>query len=118
MAVVAVASTAPVELIRSIWAFPVKVDNVILAGAAKTVTTPTGVTFARIFTTETIYLKTGGAATVPAADTQDGSNDGSGSLPIRPEADPVPFNVRGIATFSIIGTAIVGIAWYRDHGAL
>lgn len=104
--------TAPVELMRKELPFPEYVDNIVLAGAATAVTKPAGVSWVLISPTDTVYIRTS-SATVPGANVV----DGTGSFPIMP-GDPIEarlFNVRGIAAFSIIGTAIVGLAWFRDQ---
>ena len=106
-------ANAPADLIRKEPVFPLQVDNVVLAGAAKTVTKPAGKVWALISVSALCYIRTGGAAVVPGADV----TDGSGSFPISPQYG-IMFNMTGVATFSIIGTAVVGIAWYGDHSVI
>lgn len=104
-------NTAPVELARNQLAFPTNVNNYVLTGTAKTVTVPAGMTWALISVSALCYVNGTAAATVPAGD----ATDGTGSLPISPQYG-IFFNVRGLASFSIIGTAVAGVGWYRDHG--
>jgi hypothetical protein len=119
MAVVPIASSAPTIVAQTSMSLSVKVDNVVLAGAAKTVTVPVGCAYFYLFTTALLYLRRGGTATVPAADTQDGANDGSGSIPISAESSgKILYNTLGMSSFSVIGTAVVAVVWLRDHRSL
>lgn len=104
------APTAPVELIRTELPFPSQVDNQVLAGAAETITVPADVSWVWISVSALCYIRTGGTAVVPGLDV----TDGTGSFPVN-VGNGLFLNVRTIATFSIIGTAVVGLAWYRDR---
>lgn len=107
------APTIPVELVRTQLPFPSFNYNVVLAGAAKTVTVPAGVSWAFISVTDDAWMAKTAPAAVPAADVL----DGTGSVLIQPVDTDMArlFYVRGVASFSLIGTANVSIAWYREH---
>ncbi len=110
--------TAPVELIRQQLPLPAYVDNVVLAGAAKTITVPTGASWVWISVSDTCYLRVGTAAIVPTADTGSGGGApalGEGSFPLKVGDTGLLFPTAGVLAFSIIGTAVVSLAWYRDH---
>ena len=105
-------AAAPVELRRQEFELPDLVTNHALAGAAKTITVPAGMRWALIRSTDTVWLNRTGAATVPAAD----ELTGVGSFPFR-VGDDRPFYIPStLLAFSVIGTATVAIAWFRDHG--
>lgn len=112
------APTAPVELVRKELPLPSYVDNVVLAGAAKTITFPAGVSWVRISVTALSYIRVGSTAIVPAADTGSGGGApalGEGSFPIHPGQDGF-FYLKGNLSFSIISpAAVVAVAYYRDH---
>jgi len=118
MAVVAIAPQAPVELIRQVLALPLKVDNVALAGVAKTVTRPAKAIFALIKVTADMNINRNATATDPAADTQDGANDGSASWLIQATDGPQLFNVTGVTSFSVFGTGKFRVSWYGDASVL
>lgn len=120
MAVISIAPKAPVELVRQVLPAPSKVDNLALAGVAKTLTVPAKVVFALIKVTAdmNINFNPGVAAADPAADTQDGANDGSASWLIQAADGPQLFNVQGIATFSAIGTGKLRVGWFGDQSVL
>ena len=104
------APTVPTETVRHELPFPSQVDHIVLSGSAKTVTKPTGVSWLWIATSATCYFRTGGTAVSPSGDVV----DGTGSFPIN-AGNGLLLNVKTVATFSIIGTANVGLAWYRDR---
>jgi len=110
---------APVELIRRELGFPDYVDNYILAGAAVTVTKPSGAIWAVIAPTDVVYIC--GPAAAPAVVPTVNVTNGAGMVPVHPR-DPIEsrrFNVQSIASFSMIGTAaIVAVMWYGDHGVM
>lgn len=106
--------TAPVELARKELPFPTYVDNIVLTGTAVTVTKPAGHKWLWITATALCYMRTGGTAAVPGAHVV----DGTGSMPVQPSVTGMLLNMSSVATFSIVGTAVVGLAWYRDHSTL
>jgi hypothetical protein len=118
MAVVTIAPKAPVELVRQVLPLPKKVDNFAMAGVAKTVTVPAKTLFALIKVTADMNINSNATATDPAADTMDGSNDGSASWVIQASDGPQLFNVGGVATFSVFGTGKFRVSWYGDQGVL
>ncbi len=110
-------TSAPVELARLQLPFPSYVDNRVLAGAAETITKPAGASWLLLSVTALCYINSQGAAIVPVADTGSGGGApalGDGSFPVHAGQDLL-LNVRGIAAFSIIGTAVCGLAWFPDH---
>lgn len=111
--------TAPVELIRKDLPAPVLVDNLVLAGAAKTATKPTidpvsgatvEITWLWIAPTASCYMRFDGTAAVPGADI----TNGIGSFPLA-AGNGILLNVKNRASVSVIGTAVVGLAWYTDR---
>lgn len=106
------APTMPVEVVRTSLPFPSFNYDVVLAGAAKTVTVPAGVSWAFFSVTDDVWMARTAAA-VPGADVL----DGTGSVLIQPADTEMArlFYVRGVVSFSLIGTANVSIAWYREH---
>lgn len=113
-------ATAPTDSIRTTYPVPDYIDNFVLAGAAKTVTYPTWARLARVSVSDLCYLRRTGTAIVPIADTGSGGGApalGAGSWPIHPTQD-VEFNLAGALSFSIIGTAVVAVAYFRDAGSL
>jgi hypothetical protein len=110
---------APVELIRQELSAPVLVNNLVLAGAAETATKPTTdpvsgepvtITWLWIAATAACYMRFDGTATVPAADI----TDSTGSFPLA-AGNGILLNVKNRASVSVIGTAVVGLAWYTDR---
>lgn len=112
------APTMPVEMVRTWPPFPKFNYNLVLAGVAKTVTVPAGVSWAFISVTDETWLNLGdsGTAAVPVVDEVDDTS-GAGSVLIMPNDDAMArlFYVRGVAHFQLFGTARVSIAWYREH---
>lgn len=112
-------ATAPVDLIRQELPAPVLVDNLVLTGAAETATKPTTdpvsgapvtITWLWIASTAACYMRFDGTAAVPAADIA----DGTGSFPLAAGAG-LFLNVRNVTSVSVIGTAVVGLAWMVDR---
>lgn len=111
--------SAPVDVIRQELPAPVLVDNLVLAGAAETATKPTvdpvsgapvTVTWLWIAATADCYMRFDGTAAVPGADI----TNGTGSFPLA-AGNGLLLNVRNRASVSVIGTAVVGLAWYTDQ---
>lgn len=95
---------------------PVLVDNLVLAGSAETATKPTTdpvtgapveITWLWIAATAACYMRFDGTAAVPAADIA----DGTGSFPLA-AGNGLRLNVRNRTSVSVIGTTVVGLAWY------
>lgn len=105
--------TAPVELKRTALPFPIKVDNLVLTGTAKTFTKPAGAAWALISVTALCFIRAGGTAIVPVGDV----TNGEGSFPVHAGQD-VFFNVESITSFTIIGTATGSTGWFRDHSTI
>lgn len=111
--------TAPVELIRQELPAPVFVNNLVLTGAAKTGIKPTTdpvsgaaveITWLWISATAACYMRYDGTAAVPGADI----SDGTGSFPL-PAGNGILLNVKNRVSVSVIGTAVVGLAWFTDR---
>lgn len=100
---------SPVELIRRELPFPTQVDNIHLTGAAVTVTKPARAAWALLLPSVLVYACGSGAAAAPAATVVDGSQ----SFPVYPQFG-IFFNVRSLASFSLIGTADVAVCWYAE----
>lgn len=112
--------SAPVDVIRQELPAPVLVDNLVLAGAAETATKPTVdpvsgesvvITWLWIAATAACYMRFDGTAEVPAGDIV----NGTGSFPLA-AGNGLLLNVKNRASVSVIGTAVVGLAWYTDRG--
>jgi|GEM_PF-4339485 len=113
---------APVERIRQVWQFPQTISHVFFnSNDAQTVNVPAGAVHVLITVASLCFAKTGGAAAVPVGDV----SDGSGVLVLMPGGDPTPYNVRSIASLSIIpdpdalagtdsGTSFASFCWYGD----
>lgn len=107
------APTVPTETIR--FELPAPDDgftgNVVLSGAAKTITKPAGARWVWLATSALTYFRFGGsAAGVPAADT-----DTNGSMPLNP-GNGIMLDMNKFATVSVISAAaVVGYAFFRDR---
>ena len=110
-------TNAPTELRNQRFRFPDYVDNIILAGAAKTVTPPAWARWAVIKVTDRVWIDKDETAIVPTADTDGaGANPdpGHGAFPVEP-AEMVEYPLDGTISFSVIGTAILTVMWYGDE---
>ena len=104
--------TAPVEAVRQEMAAPndAFTGNKVLTGSAETITKPAGCRWIWLASSALVYFRFGGsAAEVPAADT-----DTDGSMPLNP-GNGLLLDCKAFASVSVIGTAVVGFAWYRDQ---
>lgn len=102
---------APAEITNQTFRFPDYVDNRVLAGAAETVTPPSWARWVRIKVTDVVWVDKDATAVVPSADVE----DGTGCFPIDPSDGWEVLPLTGVATFSIIGTATVALAYYGDE---
>jgi hypothetical protein len=93
------------ESIRNTPPLATYVDNIVLAGVAKTVTVPPNAARVIFGTTATpFYLRVGGTAAAPGADV----TDGTGSA-----INPSDRLVTGGSTFSLFAAAaIVSLEWH------
>lgn len=126
MAVVAVAGQMSAELSRVTPFFPVKVDTLVLNGAAQSLIAPSGVAWmwVKVVTdmpgtvTGTVFMRYNGTAAQPAGATQNGSDDGSASWALESSDGPQWFRVpNGGATISFFAdSANVHVSWHREGG--
>lgn len=108
------APTAPVEAVRHQLRAPDDdfTGNVVLTGAAKTITKPAGARWLHLTASALTYYRFGGsAAVVPAADTTTG-----GSLPLSP-GNGLLYDMGAKASVSVnSAAAVIGYTFYRDEG--
>lgn len=105
---------APTEIMNQRFRLPDYVNNVILAGVAKTVTPPTWAAWARVKVTDTVWVDRDATAVVPTVD----SLLGAGAFPIFTGDGWEEFPLAGVLSFSVIGTAVFTIAYYGDESKL
>jgi len=101
---------APTELRNQRFRFPDYVDNIILAGAAKTVTRPSWARWAILKVTVRVWIDKDATAVVPTVDVV----NGAGCFPVEP-GELVEMPLDGTLAFSAIGTAILTVMWYGDE---
>lgn len=104
--------TAPVEAVRKEMAAPndAFTGNKVLTGSAETITKPAGCRWIWLAASALVYFRFGGsAAAVPTADV-----DTAGSMPLNP-GNGLFLDMKQHASLSVIGTAVVGFAFYRDQ---
>jgi len=101
----AVTTVVTRESIRQTPPLATYVDNIVLAGVAKTVTVPAGASRVIFGTTATpFYLRAGGTAAAPAGDV----TDGTGSA-----INPADRLVTGGSTFSLFAAAAtISLEWH------